>query len=182
MLICLLTYVGSDFMAIWRSAFWAKNGPKFGKKWTKVWQKIQCFDKDFEKNDLQIDTSSSLFDRFTWKFAQRYFSTLQEIQWEPIFKFYIFALFIAQKPAKWGFSLFLELWRAKNSQKTKIQKCAPIKFFAPLRIPLCKLSSKMVKWSQRSRALKGFCLNFGQNIASLVHFCSNSWPSNVHQI
>ena len=87
MLICLPTLVGSDFIDIWRSAVGVKNGLK-----------IQCFDHNVNKKTLQIATPHWPFDRFSWKFAQRYFSRVQKIWWERNFEFFIFSLFIAQKP------------------------------------------------------------------------------------
>ena len=83
-------------------------------KWPKNRTKIQCFDQDFEKKDLQIATPHSPFDRFSWKFAQRYFSRVQKIWWERNFEFFIFSLFIAQKPAKMAiFAIFGTLTRYK---------------------------------------------------------------------
>ena len=39
----------------------------------------------FWKNNLEIATPPSLFDHFTWKFGQRYFSRMQKILWKRIF-------------------------------------------------------------------------------------------------
>ena len=76
--------------------------------------KIQCFDQEIEKNDLQNATPHSPLDHFTWKFVQRYLSIVQKTWRERIFEFFIFALFIAQKHAKMAiFAIFGILTRCK---------------------------------------------------------------------
>ena len=82
-LIYLLIIVSSDFMDIWRSAEGEKKEKKMDEKsdknivfWLEIWEK-----------DLQIATPSSLFDCFSWKLAQRYFSRVKRNRWERIFEF-----------------------------------------------------------------------------------------------
>ena len=58
---------------------------------------------------------------------------------------------------------------AINSKKWKINKSAPIKFFALFRSTfLCKLSSKTVKWSRRSSNLK---VIFFKILVKTLYFC-----------
>ena len=62
--------------------------------------KTLYFYHNFNKKYLKIATPHSLFDRFSWKFAQRYFSRMQKICWERIFEFFLFLLFIARQSSK----------------------------------------------------------------------------------
>ena len=72
----IFTYVIDLFFLVSKSAHLSPNSRRFrfyghlkvgrrSEKWTKNRLKIQCFDQDFEKNDLQIATPPSPFDRFT---------------------------------------------------------------------------------------------------------------------
>ena len=62
--------------------------------------KTLYFYHNFNKKYLKIATPDSLFDRFSWKFAQRYFSRMQKICWERIFEISLFLLFIARQSSK----------------------------------------------------------------------------------
>ena len=72
----IFTYVIDLPFLVSKSAHLSPNSRRFrfyghlkvgrrSEKWTKNRLKIQCFDQDFEKNDLQIATPPSPFDRFT---------------------------------------------------------------------------------------------------------------------
>ena len=88
---------------------------------------------------------------------------------EWIFEFFIFALFIAQKPTKMAILLFLEFWCAINSKKSKNSKMRSGQvFLQPWEVPLCKFSSKMVKEWQRSRNFK---VIFFKILVKTLYFC-----------
>ena len=72
----IFTYVVELSFLVSKSAHLSPNSRRFrfyrhlkvgrrSEKWPKNRTKIQCFDQDFEKNDLQIATPPSPFDRFT---------------------------------------------------------------------------------------------------------------------
>ena len=62
--------------------------------------KTLYFYHNFNKKYLKITTPRLPFGRFSWKFAQRYFSRMQKIWWERIFEFLLFLLFIARQSSK----------------------------------------------------------------------------------
>ena len=88
----------------------------------------------FWKKDLQIGTPHSPLDPFSWKFAQRYFSRVQKIWWERNFEFFIYLLFIAQKPVK--MAIFVGFWTT-NSEKMKNSKFRSHQIFCTLEKYLC---------------------------------------------
>ena len=80
------------------------------------------------KKTLQNATPLSLFDRFTWKIAQRDLLRVQKIWWERIGETLFFMLFVAMKPAK--LAIFANFWNfnvLRIAKKAKIQKRATIK-------------------------------------------------------
>ena len=87
----LAKYLCTNFQVKWSEneggvAIWRLFFQKSTKK--------QCFDQNFEKNNLPI-AIPSFSDHFTWNIAQKYFLTLQKTWPECIFAF--FAIYSASK-------------------------------------------------------------------------------------
>ena len=159
--VCLLIGDGSDVLYIWRLAIWAKNGPTIGQKYSVLTRILTK--KTFKLLHL-LHYLIVLLENLH-KGTKISAKNLMEAN----FWIFHFCTIIASKPAKWWFSLLLELWRAINSQKSKNSKKGSHQVFGE--VSMWKCSSKMIKWSRRPLAFWRLCfINFGQNTVSLVYF------------